>query len=168
MFGFWIFLFGGIFLYSSFFMGGAPDGGWFGYTPLTSSPYDSGILPGTGTNFWAIGLLLLAVGSTTSALNFIVTVTNMRAPGMKLMRMPVFAWMMTIVSFLTIFALPVFSAALIMVFFDRNFGTTFFFSATGGDPFYQHMFRISSPRGLHSILPEWFQKSFLLSRKPFC
>ena len=133
MFGFWIFLFGGIFLYSSFFMGGAPDGGWFGYTPLTSSPYDSGILPGTGTNFWAIGLLLLAVGSTTSALNFIVTVTNMRAPGMKLMRMPVFAWMMTIVSFLTIFALPVFSAALIMVFFDRNFGTTFFFSATGGD-----------------------------------
>ena len=171
MFGFWIFLFGGIFLYSSFFMGGAPDGGWFGYTPLTSSPYDSGILPGTGTNFWAIGLLLLAVGSTTSALNFIVTVTNMRAPGMKLMRMPVFAWMMTIVSFLTIFALPVFSAALIMVFFDRNFGTTFFFSATGGDPLlYQHMFWIfGHPEVYILILPGMGIVSEILpvfSRKP--
>lgn len=155
MFGFWVFAMGGTFMYSSFFLGGAPDGGWFGYTPLTSSPYASGILPGNGTNFWAIGLLMLAVGSTTSALNFIVTVVNMRAPGMKLMRMPIFAWMMTIVSFLTVFALPVFSAALIMVFFDRNFGTTFFFSATGGDPLlYQHMFWIfGHPEVYILILP---------------
>lgn len=155
MFGFWVYMAGGIFLYSSFFMGGAPDGGWFGYTPLTSSPYSSGILPGNGTNFWAVGLLLLAVGSTTSALNFIVTVVNMRAPGMKLMRMPVFVWMMTIISFLTVFALPVFSAALIMVYFDRNFGTTFFFSATGGDPLlYQHMFWIfGHPEVYILILP---------------
>jgi cytochrome c oxidase subunit 1 len=171
MFGFWVFLFGGVFIYSSFFLGGAPDGGWFGYTPLTSSPYDSGILPGNGTNFWAIGLLLLAVGSTTSALNFIVTVTNMRAPGMKLMRMPVFVWMMTIISFLTVFALPVFSAALIMVFFDRNFGTTFFFSATGGDPLlYQHMFWIfGHPEVYILILPGMGIVSEILpvfSRKP--
>ena len=171
MFGFWVFLFGGVFMYSSFFLGGAPDGGWFGYTPLTSSPYSSGILPGNGTNFWAIGLLMLAVGSTTSALNFIVTVVNMRAPGMKLMRMPVFVWMMTIVSFLTVFALPVFSAALIMVFFDRNFGTTFFFSATGGDPLlYQHMFWIfGHPEVYILILPGMGIVSEILptfSRKP--
>ena len=171
MLGFWIFMFGGIFMYSSFFMGGAPDGGWFGYTPLTSSPYESGILPGNGTNFWVVGLLILAVGSTTSALNFIVTVVNMRAPGMKLMRMPIFAWMMTIVSFLTVFALPVFSAALIMVFFDRNFGTTFFFSATGGDPLlYQHMFWIfGHPEVYILILPGMGIVSEILpvfSRKP--
>ncbi|MFN8016064.1 MAG: cytochrome c oxidase subunit I [Acidimicrobiia bacterium] len=171
MFGFWVFAFGGTFMYSSFFMGGAPDGGWFGYTPLTSSPYSTGILPGNGTNFWCLGLLLLAVGSTTSALNFIVTVVNMRAPGMKLMRMPVFVWMMTIVSFLTVFALPVFSAALIMVYFDRNFGTTFFFSATGGDPLlYQHMFWIfGHPEVYILILPGMGIVSEILptfSRKP--
>jgi cytochrome c oxidase subunit 1 len=171
MLGFWIFLFGGLFMYSSFFLGGAPDGGWFGYTPLTSSPYDSGILPGRGSDFWAVGLIMLGVGSTTSAINFIVTTINMRAPGMKLMRMPIFTWMILIVSFLTTFALPVFTAALTMVYFDRNFGTTFFFSATGGDPLlYQHMFWIfGHPEVYILILPGMGIVSEILptfSRKP--
>lgn len=171
MLGFWIFLFGGIFLYSSFFLGGAPDGGWFGYTPLTSSPYDSGMLPGTGTDFWAIGLILLGVGSTTSSINFIVTALNMRAPGMKLMRMPVFSWTILIIAFMTAFAIPVFTAALVMVFFDRNFDTTFFFAATGGDPLlYQHMFWIfGHPEVYILILPGMGIVSEILptfSRKP--
>ena len=78
--GYWIFLFGGLFMYSSFFMGGAPNGGWFGYTPLTSSPYASGVLPGRGSDFWTIGLIILGIGTTTSSINFIVTAINMRAP----------------------------------------------------------------------------------------
>lgn len=171
MLGFWIFLFGGAFMYSSFFLGGAPDGGWFGYTPLTSSPYETGILPGRGSDFWAVGLIMLGVGSTTSAINFIVTAINMRAPGMKLMRMPVFTWMILIVSFLTAFALPVFTAALVMVFFDRNFDTLFFYAATGGDPLlYQHMFWIfGHPEVYILILPGMGIVSEILptfSRKP--
>src|SRR6478735_450597 len=125
MFGYWVVLFGGLFIYSSFFLGGAPNGGWFGYTPLTSTPISGGALPGNG--------------STTSAINFIVTILNMRAPGMTLMRMPVFTWMMTVVAFLTVFAMPIVTAAMIMVFFDRNFGTVFFVASKGGDPLlYQH------------------------------
>src|SRR5688500_8686196 len=81
-FGYWGFLFGGLFIYSSFVLGGAPDGGWFGYTPLTDTPMSAGFLPGRGPDFWAIGLLILGIASTTSAINFIVTVINMRAPGM--------------------------------------------------------------------------------------
>lgn len=153
--GYWIFLFGGVLMYSSFFLGGAPNGGWFGYTPLTSSPYASGVLPGRGSDFWSVGLIILGIGSATSAINFIVTAINMRAPGMKLMRMPIMSWMILIISFLTAFALPVFTAALIMVFFDRNFDTTFFFAATGGDPLlYQHMFWIfGHPEVYILILP---------------
>ena len=140
-FGYWVLLAGGIFLYSSFLLGGAPDGGWFGYTPLTSSPISSGALPGHGPDYWAIGLIMLGIGSTTSAINFIVTIINMRAPGMTLMRMPVFTWMMFVVAFLTLFAIPIITAALIMVYADRNLGSLFFVGGVGGDPLlYQHLF----------------------------
>jgi cytochrome c oxidase subunit 1 len=142
-FGFWIVCAGAIFLYSSFLPGvnGVPNGGWFGYTPLTSSPIDAGFLPGHGPDFWAIGIIMLGIGSTTSAINFVVTILNMRAPGMTLMRMPVFVWMMMVVAFLTLFAMPIITVALIMVFTDRNFGTLFFSPAAGGDPLlYQHLF----------------------------
>ena len=121
MLGFWVFAFGGLFIYSGFLLGGAPNGGWFGYTPLTSSPLTAGALPGHGPDFWAVGLVMLGIGSVTSGVNFIVTILNMRAPGMTLMRMPVFVWMMLVVAFLTVFAMPAVTAALIMVFFDRNF-----------------------------------------------
>ncbi len=142
-FGFWVVCAGGIFLYSSFIPGvnGVPNGGWFGYTPLTSTPMSSGFLPGHGPDFWSVGIILLGIGSTTSAINFIVTILNMRAPGMTLMRMPVFVWMMLVVAFLTVFAMPIITVALIMVFTDRNFGTLFFSPAAGGDPLlYQHLF----------------------------
>ncbi|MBJ7261875.1 MAG: cytochrome c oxidase subunit I [Acidimicrobiia bacterium] len=140
-FGFWIVLLGGIFIYTSFFLGGAHDGGWFGYTPLTSSPMSSGFLPGRGPDFWAIGLIFLGIGSTTSAVNFIVTILNMRAPGMTLMRMPVFVWMIFVIAFLTLFAMPIITVALIMVYTDRHFATNFFFAPKGGDPLlYQHLF----------------------------
>jgi cytochrome c oxidase subunit 1 len=171
MLGYWAFLFGGLFLYSSFFLGGAPDGGWFGYTPLTSTPLSDGFLPGRGPDFWTVGLVMLGIGSTTSALNFIVTVINMRAPGMTFMRMPVFTWMMTVVAFLTLFAIPIITAALIMVYFDRQWGTNFFVAANGGDPLlYQHLFWLfGHPEVYILILPGMGIVSEILpvfSRKP--
>lgn len=170
MFGYWVFLFGGIFLYSSF-LGTAPNGGWFGYTPLTSSPIQNGALPGLGAQFWAVGIVLLGVGSTMTAINFIVTILNMRAPGMSFFRMPVFTWMMTITAFLTLFAMPVITAALIMVWFDRTWGTHFFDPVAGADPLlYQNLFWLfGHPEVYILILPGMGIVSEVLpvfSRKP--
>src|SRR6476661_2428624 len=132
MFGYWVVLFGGLFIYSGFLLGGAPNGGWFGYTPLTSTPVSGGALPGIGPNFWCVGIVMLGIGSTATAINIIVTVLNMRAPGMTLMRMPPFTWSMLVTQFLTLFAMPIVTAALIMVYLDRNYGTLFFVASKGG------------------------------------
>src|SRR5687767_13055531 len=119
-FSYWAFLFGGIFLYSSFFIGQAPDGGWFGYAPLSVQ------IPGYGMTFYALGLIILGLSSTVAAVNFLTTIINLRAPGMSLMRMPVFVWMTFVVQFLLVFALPVLTVALFQMFFDRTLGTSFF------------------------------------------
>src|SRR5438093_5113853 len=131
---YWVFLFGGLFLYSSFLLGGAPAGGWFGYAPLSEQP-------ASHMHFYALGLLILGISSTVSAINFAVTIINMRAPGMSLMRMPVFVWMTFVVSFLLIFALPVLTVGLFELFFDIRFGTNFFNFSKGADPvLWQHFF----------------------------
>jgi cytochrome c oxidase subunit I len=136
-FSWWAYFFGGIFLYSSYFLGGFPDGGWFGYAPNTSSTFS----PGHGIDFWILGLQLLGIGSTVSGVNFIVTVFNMRAPGMTLFRMPVFAWMTFVASFLLLFAMPIITVALFLLTFDRSWGTNFFEVSQGGDPIlWQHLF----------------------------
>jgi cytochrome c oxidase subunit 1 len=171
MFGYWVVLAGGLFIYSGFFLGGAPNGGWFGYAPLNSIPIVGGALPGHGPDFWTVGIVMLGIGSTTSAINFIVTILNMRAPGMTLMRMPVFTWMMLVVAFLTVFAMPIITAAMIMVFFDRNFDTNFFLASNGGDPLlYQHLFWLfGHPEVYILILPGMGIVSEVLpvfSRKP--
>ena len=171
MLGYWIFLFGGIFLYSSFFLGGAPNGGWFGYTPLTSTPLLKGYLPSHGPDFWTISLIMLGIGSVTSAVNFIVTILNMRAPGMTLLRMPVFVWMILVIAMLTLFALPFVTAALIQVYMDRNFATNFFNPSQGGDPLlYQNLFWLfGHPEVYILILPGMGIVSEILpvfSRKP--
>jgi cytochrome c oxidase subunit 1 len=171
MFGYWVFLLGGVFLYSSFVLGGAPNGGWFGYAPLTSTPMSKGFLPGHGPDFWTVGLIMLGIGSVTSALNFIVTIINMRAPGMSMFRMPVFVWMMTVVAFLTLFAMPIVTAALMMVYLDRNFGTNFFNATLHGDPLlYQNLFWLfGHPEVYILILPGMGIVSEILpvfSRKP--
>ena len=171
MLGFWIFACGGIFLYSSFALGGAPDGGWFGYAPLTSTPLAAGYLPGRGADFWCVGLIMLGIGSVATAVNFLVTILNMRAPGMTMMRMPVFVWMILVIAFLTLFAMPPVTAALIMVFMDRNFHTNFFNAAAGGDPLmYQNLFWIfGHPEVYILILPGMGIVSEILpvfSRKP--
>jgi len=162
---YWIFLFGGIFLYSSFFLGGAPNGGWFGYAPL------SRVQPTNGMDFYAVGLQILGVASLLGAVNFIVTIINMRAPGMTLMRMPVFIWMSLVVSFLLLFAMPIIAVALFLLMFDRLFGGVFFDPAAGGDPIlWQHLFWLfGHPEVYILILPAMGIVSEIIptfSRKP--
>jgi cytochrome c oxidase subunit 1 len=163
-FSYWAFLFGGLFLYSSFLLGGAPSGGWFGYAPLSEQP-------GSHMTFYALGLLILGISSTVAAVNFVVTIINLRAPGMSLMRMPVFVWMTMVVSFLLIFALPVLTVGLFELFFDLRFGTHFFDPAAGADPvLWQHLFWLfGHPEVYVLILPAMGIVSEVLpvfSRKP--
>ncbi len=136
-FSYWVFLFGGILLNLSFFLGGAPDTGWFGYANLTSRQFS----PGTGVDYWAVGLQILGVASLAAGFNFIVTILNLRAPGMRLLRMPVFSWMTLVTSFLVIMAFPVITVALLLLLFDRHAGTSFYVPAAGADPLlWQHLF----------------------------
>src|SRR5918992_5578680 len=97
-YGYWTFLLGGLFLYSSFFLGGAPNGGWVGYAPNSSTD------PAIGVTFYALGLIITGIASTAGAVNLAITVVNMRAPGMSLFRTPVFVWMGLVVQLLLAFA----------------------------------------------------------------
>jgi cytochrome c oxidase subunit 1 len=133
----WLFILGGLMLYFSFFAGGAPNVGWFAYAPLTQKPYS----PTFGVDYWILGLLLTGVASIAGALNFIVTILNMRAPGLSLNRMPLFVWMQLVVAFILVFAFPALTVAQIELLFDRHFGTRFFVPSQGGDAvLWQHLF----------------------------
>src|SRR5918912_1915731 len=136
-FSYWLFLFGGLFLNASFLLGGAPNTGWFSYAPLTEKPFS----PGTGVDFWLLGLQMLGAASIAGAVNFIVTILKLRAPGMTFMRIPPFAWMTLVVSFLIVFSFPSITIALILLMFDRMMNTHFFLPSGGGDPLlWQHLF----------------------------
>jgi cytochrome c oxidase subunit 1 len=165
-FSYWVFLLGGLFIYSSVFFGGAPDGGWFGYANLSTQD-----LVTHRMTFYALGLQILGIASIASAANFIVTIINERAPGMSLMRMPVFVWMTLVVSFLLLFAMPVIAIGLFQLMFARLFGAQFFNPAAGGDPLlWQHMFWLfGHPEVYILILPAMGIVSEVLptfSRKP--
>ncbi len=166
-FGLWTFLMGGCFLYLSPFLGGAPDGGWFAYAPNTGPVFS----PSHGMDFWAAALLITGIASLTSSLNLIVTILNMRAPGMGLMKMPVFTWMILVVQFLLVFAVPVITVALVLLLFQRLFNATFFSVQAGADPLlWQHLFWIfGHPEVYILILPSFGIVSEVLpvfSRKP--
>jgi cytochrome c oxidase subunit 1 len=167
-FSYWVFLLAGLFLHSSFLFGAVPNTGWFGYANLTSRQYS----PGMNVDFWAMGLLqIVGVSSLAAGVNFFVTILNMRAPGMKLMRMPMFAWMSLFTQTLTLLAFPVFAVALILLTFDRFFGTHFFVPSGGGDPLlWQHLFWIfGHPEVYILVLPAFGIISEVLpvfSRKP--
>jgi cytochrome c oxidase subunit 1 len=117
---YWIFLGGALFLNASFLVGTPPDGGWFGYVSLTSKQYS----PSHAVDFWVLGLQILGASSLMAGVNFIVTILNMRAPGMTLMRMPVFVWMSLVVQFLVVLAFPPVTVGLIFLMFDRISGST--------------------------------------------
>ena len=166
-FGFWCLLAGGIVVNLAWFLGGAADGGWFMYAP-NSGPVFS---PSKGVDFWTLGLQIAGIASLTGAINLIVTVLNMRAPGMTLMKMPVFTWMITVVQFLLLFAVPVITVALFLLTFQRSFGAQFFDVAAGADPLlWQHLFWIfGHPEVYILILPSFGIISEVLpvfSRKP--
>ena len=166
-FSYWVFLFGGLFLNASFLFGAAPNGGWFGYANLTSKQYS----PGLNIDFWVGGLQILGIASLAAAVNFFTTIVNMRAKGMKLMRMPMFVWMSFITQVLLLLAFPVITVALILLMFDRSFGSHFFVPASGGDPLlWQHLFWIfGHPEVYILILPAFGIVSEVLpvfSRKP--
>jgi cytochrome c oxidase subunit 1 len=163
-FSYWFYLFGGIFLYSSFLLGGAPNGSWVGYAPLSANAVSN-------MAFYAVGLQILGVSSLASAINFITTILNMRAPGMTFMRMPIMVWMTLVTSFLLLFAVPIIAVALFMLQFDAVFGAQFFQPASGGDPLlYQHLFWLfGHPEVYIMILPAMGVVSEVMpvfSRKP--
>lgn len=188
---FWIFLFGGIFIYSVILfgdvvppqgvqgvagnvdpsdvtpLGGLPDGGWFLYQPNAGPAFS----PASGIDFALIGIQILGIASLISAINFITTVFNMRAKGMRLLRMPVMVWMTLVTAFLLLFSLPIIAIALFMATFDRNFATTFFDATAGGDAIlWQHLFWLfGHPEVYILILPTMGIVSEVLpvfSRKP--
>ena len=86
---YWLFLFGGVLLYGSILAGNAPDMGWFSYAPLSEKPYSSL----GGVDYWALGLLVIGIGTVSTAINFLVTIATLRAPGMSFKRLPLFTWM---------------------------------------------------------------------------
>ena len=152
-----------------------PDQGWYGYAPLTGL-----LFSGQQIDFWAMGLLTLGTASLAASFNFIVTVINLRCPGMTMLRMPIFTWTTLIVSVLLVMALPAITIALILVVFDRYVGTHFFAAynlvegtlvTTGGDPLlWQHLFWIfGHPEVYILVLPAFGIISEIIpvfSRKP--
>jgi cytochrome c oxidase subunit 1 len=143
-FGFWITLFGAILLYSSYIAGEglaghgtAPDVGWFAYAPLTERAFSRG----TSTDYWILSILLSGVGSTITAINVLATAMSLRTKGMTLAKMPLFVWMMCVVSFQILVALPALTAGQVMLLMDRYLGAHFFDTQAGGDAvLWQHFF----------------------------
>ncbi len=173
-FGFWIFLFGGLLLYYSYFGGGglsgdgsAPDVGWFAYAPLTERSFSRG----HATDYWALGVLVSGLGSIASAINVIATTLSMRCPGMTLSRMPMFVWVMLVDAWMIVIALPPLSAAQIMLLLDRYLGANFFNTQAGGSAvLWQHLFWIfGHPEVYILIFPAFAILSEVIpvfSRKP--
>lgn len=135
-FSFWIMPFAfGLLLSSLFMPGGAPNFGWTFYAPL-STTYGP-----PSTDFMILGIHLMGISSILGAINIIVTIFNLRAPGMTLMKMPMFVWTWLITAFLLIMAMPVLAGVVTMMLTDRHFGTSFFEASGGGDPLiFQHVF----------------------------
>ncbi len=134
-FSFWIFLFGALLLYYSLLGGkglyggsGIPDQGWFAYAPLTSIAFSKS----HAADYWALGIFVSGIGTIGTALNIVATTLCMRCKGMKLNRMPLFVWLMTVTSVMALGGIPPLSAAQIMLLLDRFLGAHFFDTQAGG------------------------------------
>ena len=187
--GYWLFLVGGIVMSLSFVVGSAPNAGWFSYAPLTEATPtcltqavttaqqaaqqaaqaaaaggQGCFSPGQNPDFWIVGLNILGIASLTGAINFVVTILRMRAPGMTINRMPLFTWMTMVTSFLLIFALPSLTVASFLLLFDRHLGTHFYQASLGGDPLlWQHLFwSFGHPEVYILILPAFGMVSEIL------
>ncbi len=147
--GFWLFFFGGVFLNLSWFMGGAPDAGWTSYASLALHS------EGHGIDFYVLGLQISGIGTLIGGINFLATIITMRAPGMTYMRMPLFTWTTFVASALILFAFPPLTVGLLLMMFDRIFGTAFFVPSMGGNTIiWEHLFWIfGHPEVYILILP---------------
>jgi cytochrome c oxidase subunit 1 len=163
-FSFWITLFAGIVMSVAFVIGDRSHAAWTAYVPLSNRTYS----PQAGMDIWLLGLILAGIGSTLGAVNFMVTVVTMRAPGMTAWRIPMFVWAMITTAVMILLATPVLTAALVMLVADRNFSTQFF--GTSNARLWQHMFWFySHPAVYIMILPAMGVISEVLpvfSRKP--
>jgi len=162
--GFWMFFFGGLFLNLSWFIDAAPDAGWTSYASLSLAS------TGHGIDFYAIGLQIAGGGTLMAGINFLVTIINMRAPGMTYMRMPLFTWTTFVASALILFAFPPLTVGLFFLTFDRMFGGNFFDVDYGGNTIiWEHIFWIfGHPEVYILVLPSFgiFSEIFtIFSRK---
>jgi len=165
---YWLYLLGGVVLFTSWFTaGGAPRAGWYSYPPLSEKLFE----PGNGQDLWILAIHLTSLSSIIGAINFIVTIHNMRAPGMTWMRMPLFVWTIEVYSILILFALTVLAAGLTLLLLDRQVGTHFFLPQKGGSAvLYQHIFWFfGHPEVYIMVLPAfgiWSEVIPVFSRKP--
>jgi cytochrome c oxidase subunit 1 len=134
---YWLLIPGGLTILIAVPLGGGADVGWTGYAPYSGAPTSSR----PGVDLWLMGQTVLGVSSTLTAVNFLVMILRMRAPGVTLFRMPLFTWSILVTVFLLLLAIPVFTVALVMLYLDRNLGTDFFNPAANADPLlWQHLF----------------------------
>jgi len=129
-FSFWLFFVGAMLFNIAFVIGGSPDAGWTMYFPYAGTEFTSGV----GNNFYAVALQIAGIGTLMTGINFLVTILKMRAPGMTLMKMPMFVWSVLTMCIIIIFAFPVLTVALALMTFDRLFDAHFFTLASGGMP----------------------------------
>jgi cytochrome c oxidase subunit I len=134
---YWLYLFGALIVLSSFFVAGGPAAAaWTAYPPLSTK-----YLQGTGMDLWIIGLAVVGVAGILGAVNLVTTIFRMRMPGMTMFRIPLFTWGVLVTQLLILFAFPPLTAALALLFLDRNFGSVFFDATAGGSPLlFQHIF----------------------------
>jgi cytochrome c oxidase subunit I+III len=136
-FSYWVYLFGGIMIFAAFFLNIGPEAGWTAYVPLSSSDFS----PGKRTDFWAQMITFTEVAALCVAVELVATILAMRAPGMTLRRIPLFAWSMLVTSLMIIFAMPAVMLASTFLITDRLIGTQFYNAAEGGDALlWQHLF----------------------------
>lgn len=158
---FWLFFAGAMLFNISFVIGGSPDAGWTAYFPLASIEFS----PTVGNNYYSIALQISGIGTLMTGINFIATILKMRAPGMTLMKMPMFTWSVLITNVIIVFAFPVLTVALALMMFDRMFGSQFFTMANGGmDMLWANLFWVwGHPEVYIVILPAFGIYSEIIS-----
>ncbi|WP_051348646.1 cytochrome c oxidase subunit I [Peribacillus kribbensis] len=132
----WLFVIGGVLINLSFILGGGPSAGWTSYVPLALSE----TIQGNGTGFYDLAVQVSGLGTIMAAVNFLVTIIKMRAPGMGFMRLPLFTWSAIVTSILILAAFPVLAVALLLLMFDNTFGTQFYSGGVGNPVLWQHLF----------------------------
>jgi cytochrome c oxidase subunit I+III len=148
-YGYWCYLFGGTILTAALIAGVAPNGGWFMYTPLNSNVYS----PGVNADVWLLGVTFVEISALTLAVEIVVSILKMRAPGMSLDRMPIFGWYMVVTALMMVVAFPPLILGSILLETERAFGLPFFDPTRGGDPLlWQHLFWLFGHPDVYIIL----------------